>query len=177
MPSKNGKAANSDSRMATHRRLLTMPIITCPHCHGDYALCDCGKAPPKGSTLCERCGGIRIEPAGAWTGKAYDSVGGGPCTTCDGKGYLSGKTKSGERKAWIQSLPLATDAFRQVKVNGGKKWVYLIDGKPYRMLSGSSHYGYGPEHPEPLSGGVVARVLLGNCGYFAREFVAVEETQ
>ena len=37
--------------------------------------------------LCERCGGSGIQPAGCWTGKAYDSQE-GKCDLCDGVGYL-----------------------------------------------------------------------------------------
>jgi hypothetical protein len=37
--------------------------------------------------LCERCGGSGVQPAGRWTGKAYDSLA-GRCELCGGKGEL-----------------------------------------------------------------------------------------
>lgn len=37
--------------------------------------------------LCERCGGTGVQPAGCWTGTAYDSPS-CPCDMCDGTGEL-----------------------------------------------------------------------------------------
>lgn len=37
--------------------------------------------------LCERCGGSGKQPAGCWTGQAYDSEA-GVCQLCDGERYL-----------------------------------------------------------------------------------------
>lgn len=37
--------------------------------------------------LCDRCGGTGQQPAGCWSGKAYDAPA-GTCQTCDGEGYL-----------------------------------------------------------------------------------------
>lgn len=43
--------------------------------------------PPQRRFLCERCGGTGQQPAGCWTGNAYDSVA-GKCESCDGDGEL-----------------------------------------------------------------------------------------
>lgn len=37
--------------------------------------------------VCERCGGTGLQPAGCWTGKAYNSEA-GQCDLCDGEGLL-----------------------------------------------------------------------------------------
>lgn len=37
--------------------------------------------------VCERCGGTGLQPAGCWTGKAYNSEA-GRCELCDGEGLL-----------------------------------------------------------------------------------------
>jgi hypothetical protein len=37
--------------------------------------------------VCERCGGSGVQPAGCWTGEAYDSIA-GRCELCGGYGKL-----------------------------------------------------------------------------------------
>ena len=47
-----------------------------------------GDAPTEQRRLiCERCGDSGVQPAGCWTGKAYDSIA-GRCELCDGEGKL-----------------------------------------------------------------------------------------
>lgn len=82
----------------------------------------------------------------------------------------------------MQSLPVA-DACCSLRVKTGshfrKAAGYKIGDREgrYRMLASYSNYGYGPERPMPLSGGIVARVRFGEVGpWVAREFLLHEET-